>query len=58
MFDIGWPEILLIAAVAMVLFGPGRVEEAARALGKSVNALKGGLKEAFGEDDKRPAAKS
>ncbi len=56
MFDLSWPELLLILIVALVLFGPGRVETAARSLGKSINAFKAGLKESL-EDTQETAKK-
>jgi sec-independent protein translocase protein TatA len=37
---IGWEEILLILIVALLIFGPGRVVEIGRTLGKTVNAFK------------------
>lgn len=52
MFNLGWPELVLIGAVALVLFGPNRLPEAARSLGKSIKALKQGLKE--GLEDEKP----
>jgi TatA/E family protein of Tat protein translocase len=51
MFDIGWPELLLILIVALVLFGPNRLPELARSIGKSVNAFKQGLREGVKEDE-------
>ena len=53
MFDIGWPELLLILIVAMVLFGPTRIEEVARSLGKSIQAFKSGLRESIEEPAKK-----
>lgn len=37
---IGWGEILLIIIVALLLFGPGKVIEIGRSLGKTVRAFK------------------
>lgn len=45
MFDIGWPELLLILVVSLVLFGPNRLPELARSLGKSIKTFKEGLRE-------------
>lgn len=58
MFNISWPELVLIGAVAVLLFGPSRLPDVARSFGKSVKAFKDGLKEGM-EDDKpaQPADK-
>ncbi len=40
---IGWGEILLILIVALLLWGPGRVIEISRSLGKTVSAFKKAL---------------
>ena len=34
MFDIGFPELLLILVVALIVFGPGRLPEIGAALGR------------------------
>jgi Tat protein translocase TatB subunit len=36
MFDIGFPELLLIMVIALMVFGPGKMPEIARALGRAV----------------------
>lgn len=46
MLNIGWPELVLILVVALILFGPNRLPELARSVGKSVKAFKDGIKEA------------
>jgi TatA/E family protein of Tat protein translocase len=38
--DIGWPELLLVLVVVLIVFGPGRVVEISRTLGKTVRAFK------------------
>ncbi len=43
--NLGLPEILLILAVVLVLFGGRKLPELARALGNSINQFKRGLKE-------------
>ena len=50
MFDIGWPELLLIAVVALILFGPNRLPDVARSIGKSIKAFKEGLKEGLTDE--------
>ena len=50
--DIGWPEILIIAAVILVLFGSKKLPDAARSLGRSMRILKTEVK---GLNDDDPA---
>ncbi len=40
---IGWGEILLVLIVALLLWGPGRIIEISRLLGKTVSAFKKAL---------------
>ncbi len=39
-FGMGMGEILLILVVALIIWGPGRIAEIGRTLGKIVHALK------------------
>ena len=39
MFGIGWAELLVIAVVALVVVGPEKLPEAARAVGKIYGSL-------------------
>ena len=45
MFNLGFTELLIILAVALVLFGAKRIPEVAKSLGQAMNAFKSGLKE-------------
>ena len=60
---IGWPEMLLIGGIALLLFGARKLPDAARSIGKSLNAFKQGLKEGAEEDkeskeeEKKPGGK-
>lgn len=61
MFGIGLPELILIMAVALIVVGPEKLPELAKALGKGIVELKkaaASLKESFEEEDeKHPAWK-
>jgi sec-independent protein translocase protein TatA len=49
--DIGWPEILIIAVVILVLFGSRKMPDAARSLGRSLRILKTEVKGLHDDDD-------
>ncbi len=40
MFDVGWPELLVILAVALLVFGPQRMVELARTAGKALREFR------------------
>ncbi len=50
MGGLGTTEIVIIAVVALVLFGPSKIPEFARNLGRAVNMFKKGLKEGLDDD--------
>ena len=54
MGGLGTTEIVVIAVVALVLFGPSKIPEFARQLGRAVNMFKKGLKEGMEDDDVSP----
>ena len=47
MGDIGAPELIIILVIIIVLFGPGRLAGAGKALGESIR----GFRQAIREDD-------
>lgn len=55
MGNIGVTEILLIAVVALLLFGAGRIADIGKGLGQGIKNFKQGLKEAEELDEKKPA---
>lgn len=56
MFDsIGMPELLIILALVVLLFGVGRVEKVGKELGSAVSAFRKGLKE---DQEDQPAVTS
>jgi sec-independent protein translocase protein TatB len=59
MFGIGLPELILIMAVALIVVGPEKLPELAKALGKGMVELKkaaSSLKESLAEEDEGPTA--
>lgn len=40
MFNIGFPELLIIIAIALIVFGPNKLPELARAFGKAMREFK------------------
>ena len=55
MFNIGLPELLIIAAIALIVFGPNKLPELAKALGKAMREFKKAteeMKESFAEETK------
>ena len=49
MFGIGFPELIVIMVVALLVFGPGKLPEIGSALGKGIRAFKKAFEGA--EDD-------
>lgn len=48
--NIGFPEIILVLIIAMVVFGPKRLPELGRSLGEGMR----GFKESLSGESKRP----
>ena len=54
MGSIGAPELIVIALIALLLFGAGRIADIGKGLGQGIKNFKQGLKEA-GDEDEKPA---
>jgi sec-independent protein translocase protein TatA len=54
MFGLGWPEIAIIAIVALLIFGPKKIPEIGGALGKTLRGFKEELNNPSSEDDDDP----
>lgn len=52
MFGLGWPEISIIAIVAILIFGPKKIPELGGALGKTLRGFKEELNNPTEEDDR------
>lgn len=64
MLGLGPTEIIIILAIALIIFGPSRLPEIARTIGKAVNAFKKSsqdieaqVKKEFLSSDKEPSDK-
>jgi len=53
MGGLGTTEIIVIAVVALILFGPSKIPEFAKQCGRAVNMFKKGMKD--GLEDEAPA---
>lgn len=54
MFGLGVPELLIILVIGLVIFGPGKLPDVGKALGKSIREFKQANKET-GADEKSDA---
>ena len=51
MFGLGFPEIILILVIVILIFGTSRIPELGKGLGEGIRNFKKSIK---GEDDKKP----
>ena len=49
--ELGVPEIILVLAIALVFFGPSKIPEIGRSLGRSIQEFRAGLEEGKSGDD-------
>jgi len=54
MFNLGFPELVLIGVAALLVFGPRRLPELAKGLGKGIRDFKKAL-EGSTEEEKLPS---
>jgi sec-independent protein translocase protein TatA len=55
---LGAPELIVIALIALLLFGAGRIADIGKGLGQGIKNFKQGLKEAGDEDKDEKVEKS
>ena len=51
---LGWPHLLIIAAIFMLMFGAKRLPDAARSLGQSLKVFKSEI-QGLHDDNQRPS---
>jgi len=49
---IGLPELLILLAVALLIFGPSKLADLGKGLGEGIRNFKSSMKEGEGEDKK------
>lgn len=50
MGNIGWPELLVIVVIILILFGPNRLPEVGRSIGKAIGEFRKAFRD--GMEDK------
>lgn len=58
MGTIGWPELLIVLAVVLLIFGVGRIARVGGELGKGVSAFRDGLRDGQEKSDQEKAEKA
>jgi sec-independent protein translocase protein TatA len=43
MFGLGWPEVVIICVVAIVIFGPKKIPELGSSFGKTLRSFRDGM---------------
>ncbi|MCG8368490.1 MAG: twin-arginine translocase TatA/TatE family subunit [Pseudanabaenales cyanobacterium] len=52
MFGLGWPEVMIIGLVAVLIFGPKKIPELGSALGKTLRGFKEEMDNPNPDEDK------
>ncbi len=50
--NVGWPELIVILVIALLIFGPQRLAGVGSALGRAIKEFRGAVREAEHEVDK------
>ena len=53
MFNVGFPELVVILIIVLLVFGAARLPEIARSLGKAINEFKKAMKEDDSQSSKK-----
>jgi sec-independent protein translocase protein TatA len=55
--NIGLPEILVVLVIALIIFGPKRLPELGRSLGRGIREFRSSIS-GHGDDDEKPEIES
>jgi sec-independent protein translocase protein TatA len=55
--DLGWPEILLILVVVMIVFGVGKLPQVGGAIGKGIREFTKAQRGDYDDEDKKESEK-
>jgi sec-independent protein translocase protein TatA len=55
--DLGWPEILLILVVVMIVFGVGKLPQVGGAIGKGIREFRKAQRGDYDDEDKKESEK-
>lgn len=58
MFGLGLPELLLILVIGLVFFGPGKLPDVGKAIGKSMREFKTALNDVKPENTEEKAVET
>ena len=50
-YSVGWPELVIVLVVLLLLFGAKRLPEIARSVGKSTKEFKKGIRDGTVDED-------
>jgi sec-independent protein translocase protein TatA len=51
MFNLGWPEVLIVLGVAILIFGPKKFPELGGTFGKTLRGFKEGMRQSQSDAD-------
>ena len=54
MFNLGFPELILILVIALIIFGPGKLPSIGSAIGKAINEFKKASRDLTKDDESKP----
>ena len=56
--NIGLPEILVVLVIALIIFGPKRLPELGKSLGKGIREFRGSISGDHDDEDDKPELES